>query len=51
MISMPIWVFVLLVLSSVGHIILIAWWIIGRRIDRKEYHRYLEEEYGKHKKE
>ena len=49
MISVPIFVFVLLCLSPIGHIVYIIFWWFGRKIDKKEYERYLEEEYGEKK--
>lgn len=47
MISIPIFVFVLLIVASCGHFFYWIFWVIARKKDKKEYYRYLEEEYGK----
>jgi len=47
MISVPIIMFVIGVLSLLLNIILIAYLLIGRNYQKKEYYEYLEEEYGK----
>ena len=46
MISLPIWVFVLLIVGCCGQIFFIIWWSICHYKDRKVYLEYLEEEYG-----
>lgn len=51
MISIPIWVFVLLCVVACGHFIFGIFWLIARKLDKKEYERYLEEEYGQRNRE
>lgn len=45
-IEIPVIVFVLLCISVVGNCLTIIWLFLLRRIRKKEYYEYLEEEYG-----
>jgi len=49
MISIPVFMFVLFCISILGNAltIFLIWYI--RRLDKKDYERYIEEEYGKTK--
>ena len=51
MINVPIWVFVLYNVCVGGQILLIIWKIIAYKINKKEYYKYLEEEYGKNRQD
>ena len=47
MISVPVWLFVILVISLVINVVLTAYLLIGHHFQKRDYYEYLEEEYGK----